>query len=532
MSDRGATVFYGTRNLYPGDDPREHGLQKAELVELTPNCLHVVVSPLLGYGLSLLRERLPPRSLLITIEINQDFDAFTIVQEGVSHFSAESPFHIEQLGHGLRSIRSIRLISLNGARVIFAEAYKALEGRLNDELLAWWRNRSTLLYHGRRWVRNIIENTVTILANTVNPQVSRQLGEGKDGVVFCAAGPSLEMNLHDLQLYQDRLIIMCADTALSSLLAAGIRPDICIVLEGQWHNLDDFTVLPLPPKMEVWADLTSHGPTLRYLQRKGLECRFFSSAFTPSILLSTIAHDLALPIIPALGSVGVCGIYLAGLVAAEHTLPLFLAGTDFKTSPGKSHARASPAHLRGLRTLRRERPHPWHESSWHNEKNAVLDSYGALATDYICKLTKSYHIEIYDIRTTGRSLGISAPITLAAWFQEHHSTHQPPTGKVAIWSQVPASGSIVALIESELGALQSACIQLLSKQNLQLEDWEDVHYGLERLDLLFIDFPDIEWPPVISEAIARILVRINEVRELLDQYQSSSPVFNTERKAL
>lgn len=516
VTERGASIFWGDRDLYPGLSPEAHAESKASQVIIHPHCLYVVFSPLLGHGVLLLKDRLPDSSLLITLEEDPQLEGLTRHIPGIRHFSPGSPLVLASLGGGLRGIRTICLVSLNGARLYQKSAFADLDKRLNFELRTWWRNRSTILYHGRRWMRNILDNLRPSSSGpSLNSTHALPVDKAVKAVVFCAAGPSLEESLDHLKAHRQEIALLCADTAIPVLLGAGLVPDICIILEGQHHNLEDFSYYGLPSSMCVWADLTAHGSTMRWMKRQGLSTWFFMSGFTDSAMLTRMATMLKVSPIPALGSVGVTGLYLASSLALGSSLPLLLCGTDFQNQAGKTHARNSPGHLKGLRTLRREKPHGWLSTAWHGVSDPVLGSYGELAQEVLVSFGKNSQFLPFDMRSHGYPLEIR--VMKDQWDSlftraEAKSLDALRLAGMLASAEVIGKAGLIEKFGIELNRLD-----LLAQDGADSEEFQS---AIESLDLFFMDFPDTEWPPVSREAIARIRLRILEIKEFLVEFVS------------
>jgi len=95
-------------------------------------------------------------------------------------------------------------------------------------------NAATLRRFGRRWVRNLGTNLEAI-KNL--PGISRLTGilEGLP-VLLVAAGPTLDECLPYLADIARRAALVVVDTALRSVLGAGVQPDFIIVVDPQYWN--------------------------------------------------------------------------------------------------------------------------------------------------------------------------------------------------------------------------------------------------------------------------------------------------------
>ncbi len=153
--------------------------------------------------------------------------------------------------------------------------------------------------------------------------------------------------------YRKYFTLFTCDTALSPLLCADIVPDVCVALESQYYNVQDFippffTNTPSVKDITLYCDITSYPPVNKLYSRK----HFFSTEFAP---LSFFRRNTFLKhaMIPPLGSVG-----LQTLSFALQSLKniCILSGLDFAFLKGKSHCIHSPSYHTLLHTSHRLHP--------------------------------------------------------------------------------------------------------------------------------------------------------------------------------
>lgn len=83
--------------------------------------------------------------------------------------------------------------------------------------------------HAEIYARNTLRNAPTL---ATEGNITALAGFAKDlPVVVVAAGPSLDAQLAALKQAQDRAVIICVDTALRPLTAAGIRPQFVVAVD-------------------------------------------------------------------------------------------------------------------------------------------------------------------------------------------------------------------------------------------------------------------------------------------------------------
>lgn len=396
-SPGGLVLFYQDKALYHPDNPRERPERLARDRVLPGKCLVLVPSPLLGYGLEELLAGLPEDSRILCVEADEKLMALSskhiaggILQNPQISFvrsgSAESIMrHIEnRFGFGL--FRRCTTVALNRGYTLNAGFYRLLEKAVWESIQTFWRNRMTTLHMGRLWMANIFLNMALLPGS--RPLTDLRL---EKAAVVVGAGESLENHLPFLADYRSRLAIVCVDTALPALLAAGIRPDLITAAEAQFANIYDFLGLS-DWSIPVAADLASYPGILR---RFTGERYIFLSRFEPLSWFEREDVEPSLPpLIPPLGSVGVMAVYIA-CRAVPVGFPVFLAGMDFRYTPGKPHARGAPSHA--LHLINQERfSSPRQLSAWYErpKETAPLAEGGAAAVDSVLASYRAVLAEI------------------------------------------------------------------------------------------------------------------------------------------
>jgi hypothetical protein len=389
-----------------------------------PSRLFLVPSPLLWYGLSELLLSMSQGSAVLCVEADPALAELArarmpaeLASDGrLSFIESGSSEAAIAAASAMGNFRSCVLVALSGGVALHWSAYESMASALTAFFEAEWRNRAALMVLGPRWAKNIFDNIAAL--GEICPQPPPRF---PGSVVVCGAGPSLEAALPFIsrESSQGRLGVIACDTALGSLLSSGITPDLVVCLEGQAHNLPDFTCAG-SKSVALAADLSSHPATFRILRGpKHLSI----VRITTSPLLDRAAAALSeagIPFLaePPLGSVGVFAAHLARSLADG---PVIATGLDFSFEAGKTHARGCPSLLAEEYRLDRLTRWPGQFAVSFRDRTFKLDgrsgagpssllsdpilvSYASLLADGEAEAGRRGPL-IYDIRGRGPSIG-------------------------------------------------------------------------------------------------------------------------------
>jgi hypothetical protein len=367
---RGFSVSYRGKTLLSAVDPLAQGERAAAALPPRNGTLYLCPSPLFGYGLPQLLERIEsrePDSAILCVEADKKLLALSLAPRGASLIpgllshprlsmpelpapeAENSPEQsLEQCravlrAWGSRRFRRVELLRLSGGWQLYPELYGALAEALRGDIAAEWGNAMTLVKLGRRYARNFIRNLPLIPRC---PSLS-SLSFGEDPILVLGAGPSLDPFLdylgaagrvpgpYDPGKNGRSWRILSVDTAIPNLKARGIRPDLVIALESQHWNLRDFSgARGWGPPLAM--DLSALPATAEVL---GGPCCLFFTPWTDLNFLGRLeAADLLPESFPPLGSVGLS----AAAAALRLTRgPVILCGIDFSFSLDSYHARST-----------------------------------------------------------------------------------------------------------------------------------------------------------------------------------------------
>ncbi|OQB02772.1 MAG: hypothetical protein BWY20_01868 [Spirochaetes bacterium ADurb.Bin215] len=340
---QGFSVLYRNRHLYSRHDPARTPRMAAERLVLKPETLIVCFSPLLGYGLQELLDRLPPDCMILALEA--DPRLFSLSREHIPssvqndpRFSLLHSTSLDGLVAWYESEQHIpvrRCVSLDcsGGMDFNRELYRSALAALDASISAWWKNRMTLMILGRSYHRNILRN-LSLLSGSI--PLSK--GTVHKPIIVAGAGPSLDASLSFLSEIRSKIVLLAVDTALAPLMDAGIKPDAVVILESQFwieQALYGFSNSGIP----LFADLVVRPHALKIT---GGPVSFFSTRFATSPLLNRLETAGLLPLqVPKLGSVGLAALYIARFIAGND-LPVFFTGLDFSYGSGYAHSRGAP----------------------------------------------------------------------------------------------------------------------------------------------------------------------------------------------
>jgi len=358
------------KTLLSGVDPAGRAQRAAESVPVRDRTLYLCPSPLYGYGLEHLLQRIAdlPNCALLCIEAEPEL--FALAQEHISAALKNNPklrltdrceagtlCALLRQEWGPRFFRRVEVVRLNGGWQLHQPLYDMLAESLRREIALDWGNAITLTRLGRRYIRNALRNLPLIpRCNSLE-----QLNFGGEPALVLGAGPSLDHFLDGLQSRFGKpphggtlalpgkrpFRIICVDTCLTSLRDRGITPDLAVILECQHWNLDDFVGLPgwnVPAALDLSA-LPRSGTVL-----SGGLFLFFTPWTTLKIFERLAAAGLLPPRLPPLGSVGLSAAAIARRLTQG---PIITAGLDFSFTPDSYHARSTPGHKSKLRRQNR-----------------------------------------------------------------------------------------------------------------------------------------------------------------------------------
>lgn len=343
----GVAVSLGGRSL-TGNDPAASSLRRIPR-EVPSQTLVLLYSPLLGYGVQELRERLDPTSAMLLVELDDRLATIQHHEKSVipnplpemagQAWSVAGAVQIADQLIARYGIRRLLTVNLTGGTRLHTRDYAHLTRLVDDRIRLFWNNRGAQIRLGRRWITNLMRNALldslplAALGKTLSPRV-----------VLVGAGPNLDRHLEELQRSfasraeagrcpPEGVSLVALDTALPALAEAGLRPHLVFSMDGQLANAYDL----MPWRWEgatLIADITVHPSIAR---RFPVERRaFFASRFSETVSLLHGPVLEGIPLVAPRGSVAPAALeILTTHLGVRHIVTV---GVDFWYHPPRTHA--------------------------------------------------------------------------------------------------------------------------------------------------------------------------------------------------
>jgi len=507
---RGPSVFYKNRHLYSRIDPAKNSLLAARQSVIREETLVLAVSPLLGYGLDILLEKLPASSFILAVEEDENLMAFsaariprqTLSHKSLKYIRTSSTARVLETLQGLDAgpFRRCLRIDLSGGSALNARFYAETAGAIEQYISRWWRNHLTLMKLGRNYARNLFRNCLSLPRSLPLPSHS------VDRTVFVAgAGPSLAAALPFIRERRESLFLLSVDTALPALGDAGITPDAAVLVESQFWIERAFTGFA-GSRIPVYADLTARPNAV---SAPGGEVRFFFSEYTGAVFIDRfLASGLPPLVIPPLGSVGLVALYLAREIAAPG-IPVLFSGLDFSFGKGFTHSRGAAPARETLNTATRLTPPGSSMPSTaagifaaagkrgetvHTDPS--LSGYAELCRSYFGADDSGGKGLFFDLGETGLATGCmplsfaDATLLCAQTPTDAGTMPAPPTaGNVSALGRSPAAGTVRDFLDREIEMIEELK-GILTGRLAPENAGGRIAFLVQELDYLHIHFPD------------------------------------------
>ncbi|MDR1278555.1 MAG: DUF115 domain-containing protein [Treponema sp.] len=364
---QGFSVIYKGKTLLSRLDPAAQAERIVTALTPVDRTLYFCPSPLYGYGLEKLLDKLEqtPHSAVLCVEADEQLLALS--QKTIPPLFPDKPrlcltgtrdpaglCALVRKTWGSRSFRRLETLRLSAGWRLDPELYDSLAEALNQDIALDWGNAMTLLKLGRLYIKNAIKN-LNLIPRA--PSLSK-LSFYDDPILILGAGPSLDATLEGLSAHFGELLsvfpprpfrIVTVDTALPCLMARNIKPDLVVALESQHWNLRDF-IGSGDWKIPVLMDLSALPATREILG--GRTCLFYTPWADIRLFRRLEAAGLLPALFPPLGSVALSA---AAIALSLGSGPVLTGGIDFSFTLDKYHARSTPGHQEKLRRQNRFR---------------------------------------------------------------------------------------------------------------------------------------------------------------------------------
>ena len=265
--------------------------------------------------------------------------------------------------HEHRPVQTVRLRSVYQRNQTYYQRLDAVQQQFNARRDI---NSNTLRRFAGVWIRNLSRN-IPLLARTAGVSVAAERFSDTPALML-AAGPSLDLILPHITALRRRALIIAVDTAAAALAAAGVTPDLLVVVDPQWWNTRHLDRLQLNGTIVVSESSThprvfrllaapplfaaSLFPLGRYLEQSTL----VSGTLGAGGSVSTSAWDLA-------RILGCRPIYCAGLDLGFPLQRTHCSGSFFEERAHTLSARTRPAEHQAFSYLHQADPYPVSDNS-------------------------------------------------------------------------------------------------------------------------------------------------------------------------
>ncbi len=417
-TSQGFSLSYKGHLLYSKYNPKKNIISAVENLQLLPGTIILCYSPLLGYGLKELFDKLADNCLLVLCEAEKALFDFS-KSEGIFDFDNgrlivcepatlnDLPLRLYELAESGLYKRVIRL-DMSAGTQFHKEFYDRLYSACSDSIMTFWKNRITLTRFGRRYSKNLFENLQYLASSK---PIKNFFSAIEKPIIVFGAGQSTETLLKSNKLSSKDFYILCADTALKPLLKHGIKPDGVFVEEAQSVIIKAFT--GTAKGIRIFAGLSSI-PNLAHIA--GPEnLSYFFTEYTQALFIKDLKEKAFMP--PAnmpFGSVGLTAVYYALQFRKNDSVPVYICGLDFSYSAGLTHTKGALAHLLRLSANNRLIPVQNYSAAFSTGASPVIDKNGKafISTPTLkgyAALFKSLFSDVknlFDVGESGIELGL------------------------------------------------------------------------------------------------------------------------------
>ncbi|MDI6786410.1 MAG: DUF115 domain-containing protein [bacterium] len=167
--------------------------------------------------------------------------------------------------------------------------YQEIRNCLQESLMQAQQNIATMSEFASLWDNNILENINHML---LNPGLNSLRNSFHNfPAIIVSAGPSLDKNVSLLVKAKNKSLIICVDTALKTLLANNITPDIVVSIDPKEDNFMHY-------ENAILEEIT-------LIAESGVCPKIFSLFTNKTIFITSYGHPLVLWIESIIGQKGI-----------------------------------------------------------------------------------------------------------------------------------------------------------------------------------------------------------------------------------
>lgn len=353
-TSRGFSVLYRNKYLYSKYNPQAAITAQIAALQIPDSTLILCFSPVLGYGLRELEEKLPASSYILAVECDQTLMRFSLDNCEQTLFAHRQFSYIrtDAVSEAVKKIEALPLfpfkrciaLSCSGGVQLNRQFYDTVRFYAEETISRFWKNRVTVMHLGRNYVHNIFRNLLSLTGSSLyNTDLAavppRRLLTGKERIrkpiVVAGAGPSLDKARDFIIKNRSAFFLLAVDAAAAALLP-DIRPDAIALVESQYW-IDAAFIGLKKYGIPIFADLTA---SPRALRAAGGAVYFFCTEYADLRYLKRLYRILQPVAMQPMGSVGLTALQLA-LLLTDSRLPVLHTGLDFAWQSGLTHAAGS-----------------------------------------------------------------------------------------------------------------------------------------------------------------------------------------------
>jgi len=344
---QGFSVSYKEHFLYSKYSPSKTIISTINQLNILPGTIILCFSPVLCYGLSELKSKLPENCLIVLCEADSELYNFTCEHNSHDVFFpapaelSDLPIILYNKNSKGKYKRVIRLDFSAGVQ-FHKDFYEQLYTACVNSIMTFWKNRITLTKFGRQYSRNFFSN-LKILSLTT--PITSFFNKIEKPIIVFGAGQSVDLFFQHNSFSLKDFYVLCADTALQPLIKRNIIPDGVFIEEAQ--SIISKAFIGTPDSIQIFAGLSSLPQLGQSYKKENIS--FFTTEYTNAGFLDNLkTKDFLPPVNPPYGSVGLTAVHYALQFRKDESIPIYVVGLDFSYSAGITHTKNTLAHITRL----------------------------------------------------------------------------------------------------------------------------------------------------------------------------------------